>query len=85
MKYTNKSLNQTVKYERGFFNNHIQRIPDDDWQFDIQLQISPLIGGRSDAIRLGKVPLIIPLESYNLHFPLNYEIILKIFTNYFTE
>ena len=43
-----------------------------------QSRISPLIGSRSNAIRLEKVPLIIPIESYNLHFPLNYEIMLNI-------
>ena len=50
-----------------------------------QSRISPHIGDRSDTIRIEKVPLIIPLESYNLNFPLCYEIILNIFTNYFTE
>ena len=45
---------------------------------DTQSRIANLIGGRSDAIRLEKVPLIIPLESYNLHFHLNYERILNI-------
>ena len=43
---------------------------------DTQSRISLLIGIRSDAIRLQKVPVIIPLESYNLHFPLNFEIII---------
>ena len=43
-----------------------------------QSRISPLIGGRRDDIRFEKVSLIIPLESHNLHFPLNSEMILNI-------
>ena len=54
--------------------------------FSVHLQQTETSGGKlfifqhgcSDAIRFEKVPLIISLESYNLHFPLNYEIILNI-------
>ena len=52
---------------------------------DKQSRNSPRSGLRSDAFRLETVALLIPLESYNLHFRLNYEIILNIFTIYFSE
>ena len=65
---------------RNFLNNHIQQISNDD---SLIITNFALIGDRSDAIRLEKIPWIIPLESYKLHLDLNYEMILNIFRNLF--